>query len=410
MKGSKGGFVVLVLVATVGCHAGEIRGPGTPCDEQFLCRSPLACIEGRCQLADASSMTYGTDGDATGPADAGAADAGPDTSDGGDGPLDGAVPPGEPDHPPILFIFATTDNGGVWLHTVPAGSVAGPGGSLLGVPASGDVEVVDVVARAGSIGPVDDVEAQAIGQVVYLLARRGTDVYQTSVSGESWAPWQQVASDVKAMGLANLEGAAWACLIGSDGHLHLTVQQGSAGWQDMGDVMSAASTPAGLGEAPQSFIKLDCVGMGANLEILALDQDGALWEAVKMPSAWSPFKRLAMGNGTAFRDIDASNAVGELHLLGSQQLTQYHAVRTIEGVWNGFNDVERNVGDPMGEILAGAQTSVLTEVDWLQVNSFGQIWICSRFRYAPTPFLLLRNAAPDGHPFVSLSATAILPY
>ena len=176
----------------------------------------------------------------------------------------------------------------------------------------------------------------------------------------------------------------------------------------MGDVMSAASVPAGLGEAPQSLTKVDCAGMGADLEIAAVDAQG---DPARHQTArrWFPFRAMTKTLNLVFEDVDVSNAAGELHILGSDSVNQYHSLRTIEGTWQNFADVEFNVGDPMGLVLGGAQTSVLTEIDWLQVNSFGEIWISSRFRYVPTPYLRLIDAAPDGHGFASASSTAVLP-
>jgi hypothetical protein len=337
-------------------------------------------------------------GDQNDSGDDGARDAGSDLDVGG-----------EPNAPPSLFIFATTDDGGVWVLISPAGSLAGPSGSIFTGVSSEGVEVHQVIDPAGPIGPVDDVEAQSVGHVVYVLARRGGDLYMSSLADQTWAPWRRMASDVKAMGAANLEGQLCACLIGADGHLQLGLQTEGTPLQAVDDVMLSASAPAGGGESPRSLAKVDCVGMGGDLEILALDTDGALWEAVKRPASWTPFRRIPTATGMTFQDIDAANAVGELHVLGSQVRDQFHAIRTLEGVWTQFSNVEANVGDPMGEILAGAEASVLSEVDWLQVNSLGQVWISSRFRYLPSPYILLAGAAPGGRPFVSLSATSVLP-
>jgi hypothetical protein len=436
-------FAGLVLVLVVGCHAGAFHGAGTRCDEQIRCRSPLVCVDHRCQLTEASSTSDAATSDAAtsdaatndaamndvgtndaetgdgatnevGTSDAadatdGASDADVDARGGDAGGLDVARPQGDPDHPPSILVFATTDNGGVWLVRVPAGSVAGPGGSIF-APPSGSMQVVNVTARAGLLGGANDVEAQTIGQEVHLLVRQGNDVYATSVGGDSWTDWRQVASGMTAMGLANLEGELWACLIDRDGRLRLAARHAAGDWQDMGDVMNAAPLPIGQGDAPLSLTKVDCAGMGADLEIAAVDERGVIWHAVKRRTGWSPFRALSKETGLVFEDVDVSNAVGELHILGSDAANQYHTLRTIDGTWQSFADVEGNVGDPMGRVVAGAQTAVLTELDWLQVNSFGQIWICSRFRYLPTPFLLLMHAAPDGHPFVSVAAAAVLPY
>src|SRR4051794_21503017 len=193
-----GRFAGLILCLVVGCHEGSAHEPGTPCDEGSRCRFPLTCIEGRCELVDAAIADSDTAADreqtADGTADArdrddtsdgtadvseaqdrasetgDAADAGDaiDTAEEEAGTGDAAanndaagVP--EPDRPPSMIVLASTDNGGIWLLDVPLDSINGP------VP--GAMRVIDVAAAAGPIGFVDDVEAQAAGQVVHVLAR-----------------------------------------------------------------------------------------------------------------------------------------------------------------------------------------------------------------------------------------------
>jgi hypothetical protein len=64
----------------------------------------------------------------------------------------------------------------------------------------------------------------------------------------------------------------------------------------------------------------------------------------------------------------------------------------------------------MGDVVAGAEASLYTEVELMQLNSLGEIWISSRFRCCLSPFQLLAGSSPDGRPFVSLSATGVLPF
>ena len=432
-----GRFAGLILCLVVGCHEGSAHEPGTPCDEGSRCRFPLTCIEGRCELVDAAIADSDTAADreqtADGTADArdrddtsdgtadiseaqdrasetgDAADAGDaiDTAEEEAGTGDAAanndaagVP--EPDRPPSMIVLASTDNGGIWLLDVPLDSINGP------VP--GAMRVIDVAAAAGPIGFVDDVEAQATGQVVHVLARTGASVHATSVAGLTWAPWEHVADQVSAFGLANVGGQPWACLIGGDGHLRLASRQPSGTWQDWGDVTAETSWPAAQGEAPAELTKLDCAGFGDDLEIFALDGSGHLWEAVKKPTGWSRFKRLSNAASLVLSDIDVSNGAGDLQALGSDASDQYHAVRS-GGIWTDFGSVEQASGsDPMGQILAGAMTAILLEVEWVQANNRGEIWFCSRYRTGTQWFVLLSDASPDDHRFVAASATSVLPY
>src|SRR5204862_1927652 len=156
-----------------------------------------------------------------------------------DGPTDATVQDAtkgtpEPDHLPSLVVAATSDIGGVWLFDLPVDSIDSitPGG----------LKTIDVMASAGTIGFAADIETQATGQTVHTLARVGTTIYAASWDGQSWTAWAHVADDILAIGLANLDGQPVACLVGTNGHLRLADRQASGGWEDLGDVMTEATS------------------------------------------------------------------------------------------------------------------------------------------------------------------------
>jgi hypothetical protein len=333
-------------------------------------------------------------------------DAGPDGPDpssdaNDDGVADVHQDRGEPNVPPTLYIAATTDNNGLWLFDVPIGSITDLGSNF--------PPPVDVLAEAGPIGLVDDVEIQSVGPEVFVIARVGSNAHNASVRGDAWTAWQPVATDVNEMALANVDGYLWACLIGANGRLRLMSRRADGAWQDHGDVMEAASIPGG--EAPAGLNKVECTGVGSDLDVYALDTVGHLWNATKAASGWSPFRRvLAAGDGV-YSDVDTCNAAGDLHVLLSTTTLQYHAIRPANGSLSGFRDVEWAGGvDPMGNIVAGAEASLLSEVEWLQLNSLGEIWISTRFRCCAGPYQRFAAVSPSGRPFASLSATGVLPF
>jgi hypothetical protein len=270
--------------------------------------------------------------------------------------------------------------------------------------------VVDVSAAAGSIGFVDDVETQAIGHVVHVIARVGTTAYATNIDGLTWAPWSHVANGVSQFGLANVGGQPVACIIGANGRLRLAPRLSSGEWQDMGDVMNDASYAPGQGSAPSMLTKLDCAGAGQDLEIIALDGSGHAWEATKTPNSWAKLRPIPNNSSyLAFRDIDVANGAGDLQVLGSDGGDLYHAIRASD-TWTDFGGAQQWAGDPPGSIVGSATTTILLEVEWLQVTDLGVIWLASRLRTGPTQFGPMIDAAPDGHPFVSVSATTVLPF
>jgi hypothetical protein len=454
-------------ILLAGCHDGDHHGLGTACDPSSGCRLPLVCVAGVCALPDAAVDTstetssdvsadttndrdsaMKSDGESEAPIDAvldgadggstdvidGASDtsssdtagdasdgpvtdASDDAADGGepDGPspdgmkMDTAPPDsgaaadggpkGDPNHPPVIHVFATTQNRRLWLMSAPLGSLHGPENRT--------TAPLDVSARAGSIGPIDDVEAQSIENELNALARQGSDVFATSVIDQNWTPWLKVGTGVRAMALANVRGQLWACLAGSTGRLRLMVRQ-SVGWQDLGDVMDEASVPA---NAPTALSKLDCVGMGDDLEIFALDDRSHLWRATKTGTGWVPFREVTDAIARGIMDIDVANAAGELHVLGSTRTTQYHGIIDTDGKWSGLDDVESiNGDDPGGEVVAGATTSLLTEVDLIEILNDGAIWINPRFRFTLAGYAKFAERAPDDSRFVTATATSVLPY
>jgi hypothetical protein len=330
-----------------------------------------------------------------------AGDAGPDPSDANDGgPGDVRPDLGEPTVAPTLYVAATTDNKGLWLFALPAGS--------LGDVTSNAAPPVDVLAQAGAVGFVDDVEIQTVGREVFVLGRVGSNTHIASVRGDTWKPWQPVATDVNAMALANVDGYLWACLVGGNGRLRLMSRSDDGAWQDHGDVMTAASIPGG--DAPTGLIKVDCTGIGNDLEVFAIDAVNHVWNATRTAHGWSPFRRDLEAGDTGFVDVDTCNAAGDLHVMISETTKQWHKSRAPNGSWSGYGDIEYQARDPMGDVVAGAQASLYTEVEWLQLNSVGEIWISTRFRCCPTDYQRLAGAAPSGRPFVSLSATGVLPF
>jgi hypothetical protein len=446
---SRLGWTWFVLAAA--CHPGTAAGPGTTCDQQSPCRPPLVCRDGLCTLADAGNVSgsAGSDGgdaannrddassdtagndmataaidglndvdDARPDADADRAEVGREDAPGDltadastdapdqDGPTDGTNTDGnkgvaEPDHLPSLVVVAATDLGDVWFFELPVDSIDSttPGGTAM----------MDLTDAAGAVGFAADVEAQATGQIVHVLARVGATIYATSLDNRSWTAWEHVADDVSAMGLANLSGEPWACLVGTDGRLRLAHRQAAGAWQNLGDVMNEASAPTNLGEAPRQLAKVDCAGVGPNLEIMALDQNGQVWDAVKRPAAWSLFARLAIAEGMTFLDVDVNNESGSLDLLATSGTDQYHAIRDVGGMWSGLGKV-RTAYDPVQTILAGGQAAFLLEDQWLQLFDTGEIWTTTRFQIGHRPFDLFVDHAPDGHPFRSVAATAVLPF
>jgi hypothetical protein len=388
---------------------------GDACDETTPCGQHLTCVATRCVspvgsmgLSDAAGIAHvGPDHpppffDASPFADLTSAP--PDLSaDQAVAPVDAGVPPrGEPSELPQQFIFLVTKDGHLMVN------VNGLGSRLPGETFTR--ELTDLGGTIGGLARIDEIEAQGVGLEMNVMARAGRDASAASRRGTTWTRWTPVASGVRAMGLANHEGSLVACLVDEAGRLKLVTRGAGDVWGEPRDVTDEASFAAGQGERATTFTKVDCAGLGPDLEVVALDGNGRLWHATRKPAEWVRFHLLAGANGMTFRAVSASNALGGLHVVGATATTQLHAARSVTGEWTAFDDLERlGAIDPGGTVVAGSQASCFAEVWWTQVTSAGDLWLSFRLRDVLIPFWSEQSALSAGNPYVGAVMAFTLP-
>jgi hypothetical protein len=411
----------LVLLALLGgaCHRGDGgRAEGAACDETSQCGVNLACVGNRCVFSrgnmlvpDAAPELEAAAPDQAAPLslDAQAApDAAPDL---GTSPPDlapdvapaadaGPPPRGEPAELPLGFGFLVTADGHLMMNVNVLGSRL-PGETI-------NFVLSDLGATIGGIPRIDEVEAQGVGLEMNVMARAGRDASVASRRGTTWSRWSPVASGVKAMGLANHEGRLVACLVDENGRLKLATRGAGDAWSEPRDITEEAAAPAGQ-ERAATFTKVDCAGIGPDLEVVALDGEGRVWHATSKPGGWSSLHRLGGASNLVFKAVSASNAVGVLHILGTTPTTQYHAARATGG-WTNFDDLE-SLGrvDPGGTAVAGSEASCFTEVWWLQVTSAGDMWISTTLRDVLIPFWRAWSAPSPVNPYVGVVMAFTIP-
>jgi hypothetical protein len=412
----------LVLLALLGgaCHRGDGgRAEGAACDETSQCGVNLACVGNRCVFSRGNMLVPDAAPGLEAAPDQAAplsldAQAAPDTaSDLGASPPDlapdvappaDAGPParGEPAELPLQFIFLVTADGHLMLNVNVLGSRL-PGETFTRA-------LTDLGATIGGIPRIDEVEAQAVGLEMNVMARAGRDVSVSSRRGTTWSRWSPVASGVKAMGLANHDGALVACLVDENGHLRLAARGAGDVWSEPRDITVEAAAPPEQGERAATFSKVDCAGIGHDLEVVALDGEGRPWHATNKPTGWVSLHRLAGAGTLSFKAVSASNAVGALHILGTTPTTQYHAARSGTGAWTAFDDLEL-LGriDPGGTAVAGSQASCFSEVWWTQVTSAGAMWISFRLRDVLIPFWSEQPAPSIANPYVGAVMAFTMP-
>jgi len=403
---------VLSLTALLGaCHHNqEGRAEGAACEDTSQCVGHLACVSHRCASfagnppeSDAAPPSPDASPDQApplAPDAASALDTAPDLApsapdlapDQAPAITDAGLPPrGEPAELPLQYTFLVTADGHLLQNVNVLGSR---------LPGEGFTRALtDIGAAIGGIPRIDEVEAQAIGLEMNVMARAGSDASVASRRGGAWSRWSKVASGVRAMGLANLEGTLVACLVDENGRLKLSSRTGE-GWSEPRDLTGEVSAVEG-GEGVPVLTKVDCAGLGRDLEVVALDGEGHLWHATRKPAEWVRLHRVAGASNLTFRSVSASNAVGALHILGATPTTQYHAARSGTGEWTTFDDLERQGAiDPGGTVVAGSQASCFSEVWWTQVTSTGTMWISFKLRDVLIPFWSEQPAPSLTNPYV----------
>jgi hypothetical protein len=409
--------LLLALLLAGACHHSDGgRTEGSACDESSQCAGHLVCAANRCASYPGNVLLP----DAAPPTDAGPDQSAPDAQAASDGapdlassapdlgpdqatPMDVGLPPrGEPAELPQQYIFLVTADGHLNLNV-----------NVLGSRLPGETfsrALSDLGSIIGGIPRIDEVEAQGVGLEMNVMVRAGRDVSVASRRGTAWSHWSPVGSGVRAMGLANHEGTLVACLVDENGHLKLASRGPGDAWTEARDITDEAAAPAGQGERAATFTKVDCAGIGPDLELVALDGEGRLWHATRKPAEWLRLHRLTGAGSLTFRAVSASNALGALHILGTTQTTQYHAARSGTGEWTSFDDLERlGAIDPGAAPVAGSQASCFAEVWWVQVTSAGNMWLSFRLRDVLIPFWSEQPAPSVANPYVSAAMAFTLP-
>jgi hypothetical protein len=246
------------------------------------------------------------------------------------------------------------------------------------------------------------VEALALGQEVNVAARLGDALYASRAGVGEVEAWGKVADEIEAVSLTAVDGRLVACLITRDNRVSLTTRSPAGPWSQPADVAQLVPGPG--------LRRIGCAGQGADLAVVVADTSGRVWESTRRSGAWAPLQFVPGTNGIVVTDVDVSNLYGDLHLLLSSESTQWHLARS-EGRWSAVADLEvlRAAGMAPG-VLGGAQVAALLELNWIQINGWGELWHSVRFRfYNPTTFALVRPFAPGNVPFAKAALAITTP-
>jgi hypothetical protein len=149
---------------------------------------------------------------------------------------------------------------------------------------------------------------------------------------------------------------------------------------------------------------VDCTGVGDDLVVVALDEQGRPWHATKHPAGWSPFQRMVNAPiNLIFVDLHATESAGQLQVLASTKDTQFRTARGRDGSWTPFYDTEALAGiEPGSRVLGGSIAATGPEIHWVEANDMPPIV----YEYARFSNDLYRNVAAymsgiEGNPYVN---------
>jgi hypothetical protein len=235
----------------------------------------------------------------------------------------------------------------------------------------------------------------------------GTDgaLYHSQRRDGAWDPFVGLRDGVVdggprefyAAACSGARGALDLVGLGSDGRLYHAARDYEGRWQDRFDAIDAAGT-----RGPDAFAGAACAGIGDALHLIALDENGHLHHSVRDPDAgWQEMRGLSQLYDAPARFVAVDCAAvwgGSLHLVGVGSDAQlYHTIRFPDGSWQRYFGV-------LGGQQHGVAPSFALSVACARVgHSLGLVAICSDHRL----FHSIRT--PDGSWRGSLQTAAGYP-
>src|SRR5215204_745578 len=272
-----------------------------------------------------------------------------------------------------LHICAITNDGKVW-HTIrfPDGSWQGFFGDVKGV-------------HANDPGTFVDVDCGGVGRELHICA--------ITNDGKVWhtirfpdGSWQGFFGDVKGVH-ANDPGTfvdvdcggvgreLHVCAITNDGKVWHTIRFADGSWQGFfGDVKGVHAND------PGTFVDVDCGGVGRELHVCAITNDGKVWHTIRFADgSWQGFfgdvKGVHANDPGTFVDVDCGGVGRELHVCAiTNDGKVWHTIRRADGSWQrNFVDVKAQTSNPgvfkaVGCIRAGNELHVCA------ITNDGKVW------------------------------------
>jgi hypothetical protein len=257
-----------------------------------------------------------------------------------------------------LQLVGLTDDGGMW-HTIRLNDSSWQ-------PSFGDVKAVEskdpgyfsAVGCAGVNGQLQLVGLTDDGGMWHTIRRAD-------------GSWQPFFGDVKAVESNNpghfssvgcaavggtTSGGSELHVVGltDDGGMWHTIRRADGSWQpSFGDVKAVESND------PGHFTAVGCTGVGGQLHVVGLTDDGGMWHTIRRADgSWQPsfgdVKAVESNDPGHFSAVGCADVNGELQLVGlTDDGGMWHTIRRADGSWQpSFGDVKAVESNDPGHFSA----------------------------------------------------------
>jgi hypothetical protein len=211
--------------------------------------------------------------------------------------------------------------------------------------------LVDGAPRAGFSavacgGTGDDVQVIAFGadSRIYHTLRYSDGTWQ-AFFGHVEAKVSRGPRAFAGGGCAGVGAELHVVGVGDDGGLHHTIRYPDGTWRDP---FETVKQPAG--GSPTGFALASCTGVGTELHLIGTTRGGQLWHTIRQAdgrwqSKWTRVADVVADGPTEFTAVTCAAAGPSVHLLGTGDDGRlYHTVRYSDGFWQrGFGIIETRV-------------------------------------------------------------------
>jgi hemin uptake protein HemP len=284
---------------------------------------------------------------------------------------------------------------------------------------------------AGDPGPFISVGSVRLLEAVRVcgITHDGKLWYSSSLPQQAWQPFDDVTVRIggqwgtfRNVGIAETAEGLHVCVTASTASgrwrmLH-TIRHEDGTWDAFQDV-NALTHFAG------SFISIDCEGIGDDLHVGGVTQDGKLWHTIRSSqNAWQPFKDVqetATNAPDHFSSVSiaAGDIDHNLHFCAQAEGNLWHTIRfsTNPPSWqHTFDNIKEHAGNP-GSFGAVSCQCLQGDLHVCGITHDGKLWHTIRFSNPPDwppgwlPFedvaTLVGSPTPGLFVFVSLAGIVI---